>query len=276
VRSAPAPSNPVPSGLAHPVLRRLRDAMTSIAHGALALDGGAMDAALGGGLALGALHEITAQGIEAEFAASPAAFLAALLARLPTGRPIFWVALLGDLYPPGLIAFGLDPARLIQLRATSDDEALAIAETLLRAGVATAVVAEIGRAGPLAGRRLQLACLGRGTTGFVLRRFPHGARASEPLTAAVTRWRIAPATSTPVLRAPGGARWQVELQHARGGVPGAWIVQQEERPNATHPFRLAAALADPPPDIERRLAGGDPTRHGGGMARPAPYRSRLG
>jgi protein ImuA len=51
-----------------------------------------MDAALGGGLALGALHSIEGAGIEAETSAAPTAFLATLLARLPGHRKILWIA----------------------------------------------------------------------------------------------------------------------------------------------------------------------------------------
>ncbi len=237
---------------------------TPASHDAMPLDGGALDAALGGGLRLAALHEITTRGLDVECAAAPARFLAALLTRLPGTAPLFWVARCCDLYPPGLMALGLDPARLIQLRATSDDEALGLMETILRAGVAAAVVGEIGRAGPLAGRRLQLSCLGRGSTGFVLRRFPFGAHPAAPLTAAVSRWQItaapsAGASNTPGLRAPGLPRWHAELLHNRHGITGSWIVEQQEQTDAsasrsTHPFRLVAKLADQTPQALRRLA----------------------
>ena len=248
--SAPASTSPNP-------LAGLRFTMPKVApYGVIPLDGGVMDAALGSGLALGVLHELSASGIEAECAASPTAFLLPMLARLPQIKPVFWVARVCDLYPPGLLAFGFNPGRLIQLRATSDDEALGCTETLLRAGVAAAVVAEIGHAGTLAGRRLQLACMGRGTTGFVLRRFPHGVgtRAPQPLVSAVTRWHVGPALSTPELRAPGSPRLNVELRHARGGIPGNWIIEPQETDDAPHPFRLAATLADPSPHLERHLA----------------------
>jgi len=225
-------------------------------YGVIAMDGGQIDAALGGGLALGVLHEFTATGIEAEHATASTAFLLPLLARLPDTKPIFWLARVCDLYPPGLMCLGLDPARLIQLHAVSDNEALACAETLLRAGIANAVVAEVGHAGKLAGRRLQLACLEHGTSGFVLRRFPYGVgtRTSQPLISAITRWRIAPAASAPYLGEPGETRLQAELLHARGGVAGSWIVEPQETGNAAHPFRLVAALANPPQNLQRRLA----------------------
>lgn len=239
-------------------LARLRAQLSELApparHGVLALDGGAIDAALGGGLARGALHSVEGAALEAETGAVPAAFLAALLARLDDPRPLFWLAPTTDLYPPGLLTHGLDPARLIQLRTSGDDETLATLETLLRSGAASAVVAEAGRVGKLAGRRLQLACLGAGVTGFVLRRWPHGRRPGEDITAAVTRWRLAPAPSTRDGCAPGPPRWHAALLHARGGLPGHWIIEPEDRHDTPHPLRLVAGLADPPA-ATRRLAG---------------------
>ena len=69
------------------ILNTLRRQMQEIApparHGRMRIDGGAMDAALGGGLPLGALHLIEGAGIEAETGAAQAQFLLPLLARLP-------------------------------------------------------------------------------------------------------------------------------------------------------------------------------------------------
>jgi protein ImuA len=184
----------------------------------------------------------------------PAAFLANLLARLADPRPVFWLAPTTDLYAPGLLGLGFDPARLIQLRTTNDDETLAAMETLLRSRSPAAVVAEAGRVGKLAGRRLQLACLGAGVTGFLLRRWPYGRRDCEDITAAVTRWRLAPAPSLRAFGEPGPARWRAELLHARGGLPDTWIIEPEDRHDTPHPLRLAARMADPSP-ATRRLAG---------------------
>ena len=222
----------------------------------MSLDGGEIDRALGGGLALGCLHEVGASGIEAELCVSTAAFALPLLARISSEKPIFWVARDCDLYPPGLIGYGFNPDRLIQLHAKSDDEALACTELLLRGGVASAVVCEVGHAGKLAGRRLQLACQRHATTGFVLRRFPFGmgARTPQPLASAVTRWRISPAPSDTVLDEPGPSRLRAALLHARGGIPGEWIIEPQEIKDAPHPFRLAAALADPAQNLRRDLA----------------------
>ena len=238
----PAPS---PAAL-HSLRAQLHALAPRARHGVLAFGDARIDGCFPeGGLALGALHEVAADGIEAETGAIAAGFIACLLARLP-GR-LAWIAPQADLYAPGLLAHGLDPGRLVLVHTRGDDETLAAMETVLREGAAAAVVAEAARLGRIASRRLQLACLKRGTTGFVLRRWPHGRKATAPEeTASVTRWRIAPAPSAAVHREPGPPRWRVELEHARGGFEGAWIVEMENA-DATHPLRVVAELADAAP-----------------------------
>jgi protein ImuA len=195
-----------------------------------------------GGLALGALHEIAGEGIEAETGVVATGFIACLLGRLPGA--LVWIAPQADLYAPGLLSLGLDPGRLVLVQTSDDDETLAAMEAVLREGAVAAVVAEVGRLGRIPSRRLQLACLKRGATGFVLRRWPHGRKAvATEETAAVTRWRVAPAPSAAAHREPGQPRWRVELEHARGGFEGAWIMEVE-RTDATHPLRVVAELAD--------------------------------
>jgi len=214
-----------------------------------------------GGLALGALHEIAADGIEAETGAVAAGFIACLLARLK--GTLFWIAPQTDLYAPGLLAYGLDPGRLVLVQTSGDDETLATMETVLREGAGlaagtAAVVAEVGRLGRIPSRRLQLACLKRGATGFVLRRWPHGRKAAgAEETASVTRWRVAPAPSAAAHREPGPPRWRVELEHARGGFEGIWIMEVEKT-DATHPLRVVAELADTAVTPRQRSASGQP------------------
>ena len=99
----------------------------------------------GGGLPLGQLHEIGAAGLDAETAALPTAFIAALLARIAPARPVFWIAPSSDLHPPGLLPYGLDPNRLVLVRPIKDIETLAAMEVVLREGVAAAVVGEVGQ-----------------------------------------------------------------------------------------------------------------------------------
>jgi len=236
------------------ILNTLRRQMQEIApparHGRMRLDGGAMDAALGGGLPLGALHLIEGAGIEAETGAAQAQFLLPLLARLPGA--LFWLAPIADLYPPGLRAAGFDPARLIQIRTDAQDT-LGIFETILRSRAAVAVVAEVEAIPHLAGRRLHMACLAGATTGFALRRFAHGRKPTADLTAAVTRWCLAPAQSHIQSHALGAPRQHAALRHSRAGPPADWIIQQEPH-DAPYPFRVLAGLADSAP-ASRRLAG---------------------
>jgi len=96
----------------------------------------AMDAALGGGIARGALHEIFAEGLSNEPAA--AAFAVALALRAPGRRPILWVRQdfvgleMGEIYAPGLAELGLSPDRLILVRARDGPAVLRAGEEAAR------------------------------------------------------------------------------------------------------------------------------------------------
>src|SRR5260370_40067535 len=66
--------------------QRIRQIEAPIRHGVLPFDVAAIDRALpGGGLALGAVHEILGQGGDEEDGAAAAGFAAAILARLGPG-----------------------------------------------------------------------------------------------------------------------------------------------------------------------------------------------
>jgi len=223
--------------------------------GLLSFEDPRVDGCLGGGLPLGQLHEIGAAGLDAETAALPTAFIAALLARIAPARSVFWIAPVSDLHPPGLLPYGLDPNRLVLVRPAKDVDTLAAMEVALREGAAGAVVGEVGQFDRTASRRLQLACLRNGTTGFVLRRWPYGHRSADrEANVAVTRWHLTPVPSVRDGKEPGLPRWHVALTHARGGRPGEWIMEASD--DATHPLRVVAALADHATEPQRaRLAG---------------------
>jgi protein ImuA len=211
-----------------------------------------------GGLALGGVHEI----IEAEDSAGGGAalgFCAALLARLSAaGGSVLWcqrgsIAGRGELYAPGLAGFGLDPSRLILVRARNDDDLLWAMQEGLRCGRLAAVVGEPRKLGLSKARRLQLAAESRGVPGFLLR--TPGAR-REPGTA-LTRWRLAalPGESPSASPSPSLAerpRWRAELLRARGGSPNVWFM---EWCHETRDFSLAAPLCDRSAEpAARRLA----------------------
>lgn len=214
-----------------------------------------VDGCLGGGLPLGQLHEVGAAGLDGETATLPAGFVVALLARIAPAKPIFWISPVSDLHPPGLLLYGLDPNRLVLVQPSKDVETLAAMEVALREGVAAAVVGEVGLLDRTASRRLQLACLRHGTTGFVLRRWPHGCKTVDrEASVAVTRWHLTPVPSVKDGKGPGLPRWHVALTHARTGRPGEWIMEASY--DATHPLRVVTALADHASEPGRfRLAG---------------------
>jgi protein ImuA len=244
----------------------------AMAHGVLPFGVAAIDRALpGGGLARGALHEIMGAGGDEEDGALAAAFAAQILGRLtrpPTspslsalgggeGRGevgvVLWCLPRPDLYGPGLAAHGLDPGRVVLVRASRDAEILWAMEEGLRASGIVAVVGEIGSLPMVASRRLQLAAERSGIMAFLLRRWRDGGQAARERAlpnAAVTRWRIAALPSLPTRGEPGVGhpRWRVELLRCRGGEPASWEMPawEMEVPDATDHVSLAAALADRP------------------------------
>jgi protein ImuA len=227
---------------------RIREIEGLARHGALPFGVAAIDRALPeGGLALGAVHEILGAGGDEEDGAAAAGFAAGVLSRLGDG-PVLWCLKRPDLHGPGLVAHGLDPARLVLVTARRDDDILWAVEEGLRASGLAAVVGEIGRLAMVAGRRLQLAAEHSGVTALLLRRWHNGAEAaaerSQP-SAAISRWRITALPSIDIANEPGigRPRWRVELLRVRGGVPALWDMEVAD---ATGHVSLSAALADRP------------------------------
>src|SRR5271154_7145426 len=171
-------------------------------HGGVTFRVAAIDRTLpGGGLARGSVHELLGMGGDEEDGALTAAFAASILGRLERDGIVLWCLPRPDLYGPGLAVFGLDPARLVLVRAWRDAEILWAIEEGLRATGVAAVVGEVGAFPAVASRRLQLAAERSGVTAFVLRRWRDGARAARERNlpnAAATRWRIAALPSQPV------------------------------------------------------------------------------
>jgi protein ImuA len=209
------------------------------------------DALPGGGLPLGALHEIEGERAEWDDGATTG-FCLALLARLerrfPTGRKILWISRQGDLYPPALAGQGLDPGRFLLVRAKGDAEVLWAMEEGLRCRRLAAVVGEVEGLDRLAGRRLQLAAEASldgqgGVTAFALHRRFRPPRAGRAASAALSRWRVTAAASGDQLGETfiGRPRWRLDLLRCRGAAPGSWQVEWDD---AACGFSLAPALRD--------------------------------
>jgi protein ImuA len=181
----------------------------------------ALDSRLAGqGLAANGLHEIG--GDSASYADDAAAtlFVAGIAARA-INAPILWVSSKADLFAPALPQVGLSADRLIQVHARVKEDALAVAEEALRHGGLAAVVAEVARIGMTASRRLQLAAEEGNTMALLLRRWRGVSQdpLAEP-SAAMTRWKISAAPSTPLpVAGVGRPQWSVALIRQRGGDP---------------------------------------------------------
>jgi protein ImuA len=194
---------------------------------ALAFEVEAVDSHLPwGGLPLGTLHEFAEGGLEAEHVAAATLFIGGCLARLKGS--VLWCLRGRDLFAPALASVGLHPDRVIYVETWKDGEVLPAMEEALRHGGLAGVVGEVAHLSLVASRRLQLAAESSGVPAFALRRWRNDAErasASEP-NAAFTRWRIAPAPSSPP-PVPGlaRARWRVDLLRCRGAEPHSWILE---------------------------------------------------
>jgi protein ImuA len=203
----------------------------------------AIDAKLpGGGLALGALHEVAggAQGVTD--GAAPALFAAGILARV--NGSILWCMTQADLFAPAIAQAGLDPDRIIYVEARDEAAILSCFEEGLRHGGLGGVVAEVARLSMTASRRLQLAAEGSGTIGIAIRRWRRLAEAADfgQPTASSTRWRVTAVPSDPLpVPGVGRHRWFVELIRCRAGESADFLV---EGCDATGCLALPADLAD--------------------------------
>jgi protein ImuA len=225
-------------------LRRLMPGMVG-SHKTLPFGLGGLDSCLpDGGLPCGALHEIVPAP-----QATPAAlgFISAILGRLThssSSSPVFLIlppyglGHYGRLYGHGLRALGFDPARLILVETTQRKDALWAIEEAVRSGVPAAIAGVIDKLDLKTSQRLQLAATEAGLPLLLM-------RPSQNLesSAAATRWRVGTAEAARdrfglIVR----PRWHLQLERARNGRPGEWVVEYD---HVAHRFSLAAPLADP-------------------------------
>src|SRR5712671_1091679 len=192
----------------------------------VALGHAGADAALRGGLALGAVHEVFAEGRQS---AAATGFIAGLARRVAARRPLLWVR---------------------QDFAEIESGALPTSADALACDALGAVVMEIWgetrQFDLVASRKLTLAARMSGVTGLLLRL----AAAPIPSTAE-TRWIVRAAHSPPRREAWGAPMLDTQLVRNRHGPNGHWIMEWKcdeclfhETP--AHPQPVAAAPADRP------------------------------
>jgi protein ImuA len=213
-------------------LRRRLQALqrtAGIEDSALPLGIAAVDAALGGGLAHGALHEIAAPG-EAHLVAATG-FVLGLAAA--SARRLLWIAEdmalteSGAPYGPGLDAFNLAPEHLLTVAVARSRDLLWAMEEALRCRAVGAVIGELrhGKLDAVAVRRLSLAAADSGALALLLR----GTPARDASTAA-TRWIVGAAASSPTHGRGlgfefGPPRFAAHLVRNRRGPLGSWILE---------------------------------------------------
>jgi protein ImuA len=233
-----------------------------------ALGHAGVDAALRGGLALAAVHEVFAEGHQS---AAATGFIAGLAGRVAPRRPLVWVRQdfseieLGRLSMSGWAELGLDPRSVVSVRAADAEAALRTAADALACDAVGVVVLEVwGEVRQLdlvASRKLTLAAQASGVTGLLLR-----VAAQQKPSTAETRWIVRAAHSPP---SADGSAWgapvfDAELVRNRHGPVGRWIMEWkcDERlfaEPAAYPQPVAAAPAHRPHQApirgQRRRAG---------------------
>jgi len=209
------------------------------------------DATLQGGLIRGALHEVFAR----QTRQSPAAtgFAAGIAGRLAKQRTLLWVRQdfveweAGALSMSGLAELGLDPRRLVLVRAHDAEAALRVAADGLVCDALGVVVpdlwGEVRAFDLVASRKLTLAAQSSGVSCVMLR------TSAEPaVSTAETRWTLQAARS-PFRSEWGAPVFDAELVRNRHGQTGRWIMEWNcdeciFRDAAAHSQPVAAAPAD--------------------------------
>jgi len=240
----------------------------------LALGNPVIDGALGGGLGLGALHEIAAAretdvAAASGFALALAARMASRVALTTLGNSwdarndasacasaVLWIAEdlslaeNGALYGPALDGIGIAPERLITVAAARGRDVLWAMEEALRCRAVGMVIGEMRPRGidQVATRRLALAAAAGNALGLILY-----TTADDVPSAAVTRWSIGAACDaaprdTERCHGIGPPRFLARLLRNRRGPLGTWIVEwnsvEQRFELATHSEPMAGAAFD--------------------------------
>jgi protein ImuA len=248
---------------------RLERGSSPVADARFSIGSPAIDAALGGGLVRGALHEVFAEGMAHE--PSAAAFAIVLALRASGDKPIVWVRQdfvgleMGEIYAPGLAELGLSPDRLIMVRARDGPSVLRAGEEAARCPPLGAVLIEPwGNPKTLdlvATRRLALAAARSNLPVLMVR-----AGGTPTPSAAASRWSVRSAPSCQLsgrqmeADAPGHPCFIADLLRDRAGAAGrGWTVEWNRDRLAfidIHSACISGSSAAVPGDLVPAAAGG--------------------
>jgi protein ImuA len=177
------------------------------------------------------------------------------------------IAETGLLHGPGLARLGLDPARLVLVRARTRLQTLWAMEESLKSKSLAGVIGLVADADLTEARRLALAADAGGTPCLVVT----GAR-SPCLGATAARWMVGPVPSAPHpfdRAAPGALRFAVTLDRSRLRPPlSLGVAHILEWCHAASRFRLASGVADrtvAPPGAAGAWERRGPQRLAGGL-----------
>ncbi|MCB2052867.1 MAG: hypothetical protein KDE35_01320 [Geminicoccaceae bacterium] len=231
-------------------IRRIERPPVSLEHRPVSLGAPTIDANLPWkGLPMARLHEIAGTAASG-FAA---ALVGRVAASLPPGGLVWCVdpafcRRFGELYGPGLAAFGIEGERLLLVRPRDRRQVFWAMEEALRCRAVACTVGEIDGASLEQSRRLQLAAEEGGGIGILLR----GAKGDSGPLAATTRWSVDALCDE---RAGAGSRagtsrsigpWSADLWRVKGGAPRRWSVRWDERTLSFHDLAALADRADAP------------------------------
>ena len=219
----------------------------------------AIDPVLGGGLALGALHEVAP--VAPLHLGAATGFALALAARDRSSKSVLWIQPAfagqeaGHAYGPGLALFGLPLARLLVVRVACSRDALWAMEEALKCRALSTVIAELidDIADLTATRRLILAARDGGSLGLLMRH-----RSTREPNASVTRWEVAAAAGrSDGFGGLGRPSFDLSLVKNRYGICGRWSVAWSGHEHAFTPLSrgVVAVAAGRPADTPRARTG---------------------
>lgn len=250
----------------------MRDSAAPVEPSRKALGIASLDAALGGGLARGRVHEVyAAEGDDAAsaagFAVGVAASMATGMAGADQGRPVLWLRSRraaragGVMQAPGWAELGGAPGRGLVGVMPDTMALLRAAVDALRCAALGAVIVEgwgaMRELDLTASRRLALAAEKSGVPLLLLR--PDAAPVPS---AAQTRWQVASAPSHALPgNAPGMPTFDVTLLRQRSGPCGlSWRLEWDRDRGLFREAALSGAVVSPAAHRTAADTGGDGQR----------------